>query len=64
MAIACAEFLSRSERTTLLRRIVHAGRLLAVAIMRKEGGTDLNPSPTAMLMPGEALVVMKRALRK
>jgi K+/H+ antiporter YhaU regulatory subunit KhtT len=41
-----------------------AGRLLAVAIMRKEGGTDLNPGPTAMLMPGDALVVMKRALRK
>jgi hypothetical protein len=32
--------------------------------MRKEGGTDLNPSPTVMLMPGDALVVMKRALRK
>jgi len=41
-----------------------AGRLLAVAIMRKEGGTDLNPGPTAMLMPGDALVVMKRAMRK
>ena len=41
-----------------------AGRLLTVAIMRKEGGTDLNPSPTVMLMPGDALVVMKRALRK
>ena len=41
-----------------------AGRLLAIAIMRKEGGTDLNPGPTAMLMPGDALVVMKRALRK
>ena len=41
-----------------------AGRLLAVAIMRKEGGTDLNPTPTSMLMPGDALVVMKRAMRK
>ncbi len=39
------------------------GRLLTVAILRKEGGTDLNPSPTAMLMPGDALVVMKRGLR-
>ncbi len=41
-----------------------AGRLMAVAIMRKEGGTDLNPGPTAMLMPGDALVVMKRVMRK
>ena len=40
-----------------------AGRLLVVAILRKEGGTDLNPSPTAMLMPGDALVVMKRGSR-
>jgi Trk K+ transport system NAD-binding subunit len=40
-----------------------AGRMLAVAILRKEGGTDLNPSPTAMLMPGDAMVVMKRCSR-
>ena len=40
------------------------GRLMTVAILRKEGGTDLNPAPTAMLMPGDALVVMKRAARK
>lgn len=40
-----------------------AGRLLAVAILRKEGGTDMNPNPTAMLMPGDALVVMKRGAR-
>ena len=40
------------------------GRLMAVAIMRKEGGTDLNPSPNAVLMPGDALVVMKRVLRR
>ena len=40
-----------------------AGRLLAVAILRKEGGTDMNPTPTAMLMPGDALVVMKRGGR-
>jgi voltage-gated potassium channel Kch len=39
------------------------GRLLAVAILRKEGGTDLNPNPTATLMPGDALVVMKRGGR-
>ena len=41
-----------------------AGRLMAVAIMRKEGGTDLNPVPTAMLMPGDALVVMRRVQRR
>lgn len=41
-----------------------AGRLLPVAILRKEGATDLNPGPTAMLMPGDALVVMKRVLRR
>ena len=40
-----------------------AGRFLAVAIVRKEGGTDLNPAPTATLLPGDALVVMKRASR-
>lgn len=41
-----------------------AGRLMPVAILRKEGGTDLNPGPTAMLMPGDALVVMKRVARR
>lgn len=41
-----------------------AGRLMSVAILRKEGGTDLNPGPTAMLMPGDALVVMKRVARR
>lgn len=41
-----------------------AGRLLAVAIMRKEGGTDLNPTPTSMLMPGDALVVLRRVQRR
>ena len=41
-----------------------AGRMMPVAILRKEGGTDLNPAPTAMLMPGDALVVMKRAARR
>lgn len=40
-----------------------AGRLLALAILRKEGGTDMNPSPAAILMPGDALVVMKRGAR-
>lgn len=41
-----------------------SGRLLALAIIRKEGGTDLNPTPTSMVMPGDALVVIKRAARK
>jgi len=41
-----------------------SGRLLVVAILRKEGGTDMNPNPTAMLMPGDALVVMKRGVGK
>ncbi len=36
------------------------GRLLPVAILRKDGGADLNPSPTAVLMAGDALVIMKR----
>lgn len=39
------------------------GRLLAVAILRKEGGTDMNPDPATTLMPGDALVVMKRGGR-
>lgn len=41
-----------------------AGRLLTLTIIRKESGTDLNPTPTSMLMPGDALVVMRRAMRK
>jgi hypothetical protein len=40
-----------------------AGRFLALGIIRKEGGTDLNPSPTASLLAGDALVVMKRGGR-
>ncbi len=40
-----------------------AGRLLAIAIIRKEGGTDTNPSPTTTLMPGDALLVMRRGGR-
>ncbi len=49
----------------LRRRVVDieqqsAGRLLVVAILRKEGGTDLNPVPTASFMPGDAIVVIKR----
>lgn len=39
------------------------GRLLVLAILRKEGGMDMNPGPTTMLMPGDALVVMKRGGR-
>ena len=40
------------------------GRMLIVAILRKEGATDLNPTPTAMLMPGDALVMIKRVARR
>lgn len=40
-----------------------AGRFLTVAIVRKEGGTDMNPDPTATLMAGDALVVMRRGGR-
>ncbi len=36
------------------------GRILVVAILRKEGGTDMNPNPSAVLMSGDALVVLKR----
>lgn len=39
------------------------GRLMAVAVQRKEGGTDVNPDPNAVLMPGDALVVMRRSGR-
>jgi voltage-gated potassium channel len=37
------------------------GRMIAVAIQRKEGGTDMNPQPGILLMPGDALVVMRRS---
>jgi voltage-gated potassium channel len=40
-----------------------AGRFLTVAIVRKEGGTDVNPGPSATLLVGDAMVVMKRAAR-
>ena len=40
-----------------------SGRLLVVALIRKEGGTDMNPSPSATLVAGDALVVMKRGGR-
>ena len=40
-----------------------AGRFLALAIIRKEGGTDLNPTPSASLLAGDALVVIKRGGR-
>lgn len=40
-----------------------SGRLLVVALLRKEGGTDMNPSPSATLASGDALVVMKRGER-
>jgi Trk K+ transport system NAD-binding subunit len=36
------------------------GRMIAVAVQRKEGGTDVNPDPSILLMPGDALVVMRR----
>lgn len=39
------------------------GRLLAVAILRQEGTTDMNPQPAAILLPGDALVVMRRGGR-
>jgi voltage-gated potassium channel len=39
------------------------GRLMVVAVQRKEGGTDVNPDPGAVLMPGDALVVMRRGGR-
>jgi voltage-gated potassium channel len=37
-----------------------AGRFLAVAIQRQTGGTELRPEPDQVLLPGDALVVMKR----
>jgi K+/H+ antiporter YhaU regulatory subunit KhtT len=36
---------------------------MVVAVQRKEGGTDVNPDPGAVLMPGDALVVMRRGGR-
>jgi voltage-gated potassium channel len=36
------------------------GRLITVAIQRKEGGTDVSPPPTSLLLPGDALVVLRR----
>lgn len=40
-----------------------AGRLLAVAILRKQGGTELNPDRAATLHLGDALVVLRRGER-
>ncbi|MCB1210002.1 MAG: NAD-binding protein [Verrucomicrobiales bacterium] len=40
-----------------------AGRMLAVAILRKEGTTDMNPNPSATLLVGDALVVVRRGGR-
>ncbi len=40
-----------------------SGRMLVVALLRQGGGTDMNPSPTATLVSGDALVVMKRGGR-
>lgn len=39
------------------------GRMMVVAVQRKEGGTDVNPDPGALLMPGDSLVVMTRSGR-
>ena len=40
-----------------------SGRMLAIAIQRKEGRIDVNPIPSTILMNGDALVVMKRSAR-
>ncbi|MBU6180822.1 MAG: NAD-binding protein [Verrucomicrobia bacterium] len=40
------------------------GRIITVAIQRKEGGTDVSPPPTATLFPGDALVVLRRVGRE
>jgi Trk K+ transport system NAD-binding subunit len=40
-----------------------AGRLLAVAVLRKEGPTEANPGAESTLLPGDALVVLKRGGR-
>jgi hypothetical protein len=40
-----------------------AGRLMAVAILRAEGGTEINPATNAILNPGDALVVLRRGAR-
>ena len=37
-----------------------AGRFLVVAILRHNGGTEVNPDRAAQLLPGDALVVLKR----
>lgn len=39
------------------------GRIITVAIQRKEGGTDVSPPPTAILFPGDALMVLRRVGR-
>lgn len=40
------------------------GRIIGVAIQRKEGGTDVSPAPSSVLFPGDALVVLRRAGRE
>lgn len=40
-----------------------AGRLLAVAILRQQGGTYINPERTTKLLVGDALVVLRRGER-
>jgi len=40
-----------------------AGKLMAVAILRAEGGTEINPATNAILNPGDALVVLRRGGR-
>lgn len=37
-----------------------AGQFLAIAIQRQAGGTELRPDPKSVLMPGDALVIMRR----
>lgn len=38
-----------------------SGRMLVVAIQRKEGGTEFSPPPGAVLLVGDALMVLRRA---
>jgi voltage-gated potassium channel len=40
-----------------------AGKLMAVAILRAGGGTEINPATNAILNPGDALVVLRRGAR-
>jgi K+/H+ antiporter YhaU regulatory subunit KhtT len=40
-----------------------AGKLMAVAILRAGGGTEINPAANAILNPGDALVVLRRGAR-